>query len=117
MTGVQTCALPISFNPRGLAVVLRGKKTYVLNITDGQSIPENRSLDPRFWAAGQTTQFETTLSLPSDLEAGQYDVLLHLFDPETSLKNKPEFAIRLANQGVWESQTGLNKIRSLEILP
>ncbi len=105
------------FNPRGLAVVLRGKKTYVLNITDGQSIPKNRLLDPRFWAAGQTIQFETTLSLPSDLEVGQYDVLLHLFDPEISLKNKPEFAIRLANQGVWESQTGFNKIRRLEILP
>ncbi len=114
---LKNTGFAVPFNPRGLALVLRGKKTYILNITDGRGIPENRLLDPRFWIAGQTTQLETTLTLPSNLEAGQYDVLLHLFDPETNLKNRSEFAIRLANQGVWESQTGFNKIRTLEILP
>jgi hypothetical protein len=115
--GVKNTGFATPFNPRGFALILRGKKTYELNITNGQSIPENRLLDPRFWTAGQTTQLETTLTLPTDLEAGQYDVLLHFYDPETTLKNKPEFAIQLANQGIWEAQTGFNKIRTLEILP
>lgn len=126
MSADQTLTLKISlkntgfavpFNPRGVALVLRGKKTHLLNITDGKSIQKNRLLDPRFWTAGQTTELETSLTLPSNLEAGQYDVLLHLFDPEPNLKNKAAFAIQFANQGVWEAQTGLNKIRELEILP
>jgi hypothetical protein len=114
---LQNTGFAVPFNPRGFALVLRGKKTYVLSITDGLSIPQNRLLDPRFWTAGLVTQLETSLVLPSGIEAGQYDVLLHLFDPETNLKNRAEFAIRLANQGLWENQTGFNKIRSLEILP
>jgi hypothetical protein len=92
-----------------------GGKTYRLNITDGIGLPDNRALDPRFWASGATTNLETTLQLPADLAIGRYDVLLHLFDPEPGLTNRPEYAIRLANQGVWEAQTGMNKLRLLEI--
>jgi Domain of unknown function (DUF4832)/Domain of unknown function (DUF4874) len=106
------------FNPRGVAVVLRaqtGGKTHRLTITDGAALPDNRALDPRFWASGTTTNLETTLQLPAGLEPGRYDVLLHLFDPEPALTNRPEYAIRLANQGVWEAQTGMNKLRVLEV--
>jgi Domain of unknown function (DUF4832)/Domain of unknown function (DUF4874) len=106
------------FNPRGVAVVLRAKTggaTHRLTITDGSSLPTNRTLDPRFWTPGETTSLETTLQLPSDLEPGQYDVLLHLFDPETKLRDRPEYAIRLASQDVWEAQTGMNKLRTLEV--
>ena len=108
------------FNPRGVALVLRAKsdgKLTRLNITDGSSIPANHSLDPRFWTPGATTVLETTLPLPSDLTAGSYDVLLHLYDPESTLKDRPEYAIRLANADVWETSSGMNKIGSLEVRP
>jgi Domain of unknown function (DUF4832)/Domain of unknown function (DUF4874) len=108
------------FNPRGFALVLRAKsdgKLTRLTITDGGNIPANRTLDPRFWTPGATTSLETTLTLPGDLAAGLYDVLLQLYDPEPSLKDRPEYAIRLANADVWEALTGMNKIASLEVKP
>jgi Domain of unknown function (DUF4832)/Domain of unknown function (DUF4874) len=108
------------YNPRGLSVMLRNQSdnsTTRINITDGSSIPQNKALDPRFWAPGQTTALETSLAIPGDLKPGKYDVLLHLYDPTTNLKTRAEYAIRLANTNIWEASTGLNKLRTLEIKP
>ena len=41
---------------------------------------------------------------------GEYQVLLNLPDPTTSLHNRPEYSIRLANQDVWEASTGYNSL-------
>jgi hypothetical protein len=108
------------FNPRGLAVVLRNQSdgsTTRITLTDGSSVPQNKALDPRFWAAGKTTTVETNLAIPNDLKPGQYDMLLHLYDPAPTLTNRAAYAIRLANANVWEASTGLNKLRSLEVKP
>jgi hypothetical protein len=106
------------FNARGVAVVLRaqnGGKTHRLDITDGSSLPDDRTLDPRFWTPGETTKLETALTLSGDLEPGKYDVLLHLYDPEPKLRDRAEYAIQLANAGVWDATTGMNKLRTLQI--
>ncbi len=101
------------YNPRGLSVVLRSVSdgsTHEVNITNGSNVPSNHSLDPRFWTPGQTTAVSTTLTVPSGLAPGNYEVLLSLFDPASNLRNSPDYAIHLANQNVWEAGTGLNKL-------
>jgi Domain of unknown function (DUF4832)/Domain of unknown function (DUF4874) len=117
---VKNEGFAVPFNPRGFALVLRAKsdgKLTRLTITDGGSIPANRNLDPRFWTPGATTTLETTLALPNGLVTGPYDLLLHLYDPEPTLKDRPEYAIRLANADLWEASSGMNKIGSLEVRP
>lgn len=37
-------------------------------------------------------------------------MLLHLPDPEPALADRPEYAIQLANQGVWEPASGFNNL-------
>ena len=107
------------YNPRGLAVVLRSLangSTRSITITDGAGVPQNKSLDPRFWTPGVTTKVDATLALPADLAAGKYEVLLNLYDPEPNLRSRADYAIRLANQNVWEGNTGLNKLgHTLEV--
>jgi hypothetical protein len=101
------------YNPRGLAVVLRNKATsqsYRLTLANGNSIPSNRSYDPRFWQPGTTTTVSVNRALPATLPSGNYDVLLHLFDPAPRLQNRSVYAIRFANVGTWESATGYNKL-------
>ncbi len=45
-------------------------------------------------------------------------LLLALPDPMTSLHDRPEYAIRLANQHVWEAETGFNNLgQTLEVQP
>lgn len=89
------------FNPRLVRLVLRSSK---------QSYTFNLNIDPRKWYAGTTQTINIDEALPTNMVAGQYEVLLHLPDPYTTLTNRPEYAIRLANPNVWEATTGYNKL-------
>jgi hypothetical protein len=116
-------ALPVSFviknggyaapfNPRALAVVLRNKDTgarYSVSILQERS----DTLDPRKWysESGEIT-VSAAPTVPADVPAGSYDVLLSLHDPMPSLSARAEYSIRLANKDVWEANTGLNKLVS-----
>jgi hypothetical protein len=100
-------------NPRGMQIVLRNTITnveYFIPINDGISTQTDRNLDPRFWASGTSTIVNINKPLPTNIPSGNYTVLLHLFAPETSIKNRPEYAIRLANNNIWESTTGYNNL-------
>ncbi|MEV0380263.1 DUF4832 domain-containing protein [Nonomuraea sp. NPDC050643] len=105
-------ALPISitvkndgyaapFNPRGAELVLRDTSTSAV-----YRLPLNA--DPRRWAAGATNTISQTLTLPASIPAGSYALLLNLPDP--LLSARPEYAIRVANEGTWEAATGFNKL-------
>ncbi len=100
------------YNPRGLELIVRNKATLataaVIPLCDGRSKPSNPAYDPRFWQSGKTTTLAVSTTLPATLAAGDYEVLIHLFDP--LLYGRPEFSIRLANQNMWEATTGYNKL-------
>ncbi|GAA4988221.1 hypothetical protein HD597_007664 [Nonomuraea thailandensis] len=89
------------FNPRGLELVLRNTSTGALH-----RFP--LGADPRKWAAGATSTITQTVTLPASIPAGSYALLLDLPDP--LLRARPEYSIRLANEGTWEPATGLNRL-------
>jgi hypothetical protein len=89
------------FNPRNLELVLR-------NTSTGTNYKLTLSSDPRRWTAGATTTVAQTLTLPANLPAGSYSLLLNLPDP--LLSTRPEYSIRLANQGTWDAATGMNSL-------
>jgi hypothetical protein len=102
-------------NPRGVQVVLRNKLTnqeFFIQLADGLSTPTDRTLDPRFWTNESLTTININKALPANIPVGDYDLFLHLFAPEASIKSRPEYAIRLANQNVWEPSTGYNSLQT-----
>jgi len=48
--------------------------------------------------------------IPAATPAGTYAVYLNLPDPAGSIRNRPEYSIRLANKDVWEDATGYNSL-------
>jgi hypothetical protein len=68
--------------------------------------------DPRFWLAdaGEIYTLEHSFCPPADMPVGDYELLLNLPDPKSSLYGRADYAIRLGNDGVWESDTGYNKL-------
>ena len=90
-------------NPRLVNLVLRKTGT-----GDIYTIPLTEE-DPRFWLAGTTQTINHTLI--ANVPPGNYELLLHLPDAEPTLSARPESAIRLANDGVWEETTGYNNLR------
>ena len=103
------------FNPRGLAVVFRGADG---TLTERPiDVDRQAHTDPRFWQPGETQNVTLTVAAPD--APGDYEVLLNLPDP--LLPNvvtykvdgaavSGHYSVRLANAGVWETDTGLNRL-------
>jgi hypothetical protein len=96
-------------NPRAVEVVLQhseSRKIFVAAVDSGRG---NRLWFP---GPGEVKDLRIVAGVPRDLVVGEYDVYLHLADPAARLRDRAEYAIRLANQGVWESGTGWNNLQA-----
>ena len=99
---LQNSGYAAPFNPRPVQLVLR-------NTSSGQIYELNFNTEVRKWLTGVIT-LQKSFALPAGIMAGNYDLLLNLPDKYPTLKTKPAFSIRLANDNVWEDNTGYNKL-------
>jgi hypothetical protein len=92
------------FNSRDVELVFR-------NTASGANYRVKLATDPRHWLSNQTVTINQTVALPANMPAGSYAVLLNLPDPQASLRDRPEYAIQLANSNTWEASTGFNNLQ------
>jgi len=107
---VRNSGYAAPFNARPLYVVLSG----------GGQVHAARaaSVDVRRWEGGQDAWVNLKLRVPSHLAKGTYRMSLWLPDAALSLQYNPEYAIQLANDGIWDGSTGYNVVtEGLEIDP
>ncbi|NOK87191.1 MAG: hypothetical protein GFH26_640177n132 [Chloroflexi bacterium AL-N15] len=105
---MQNTGFARPYNPRDLELVLRQQDSgTITRLSLGDQ--DTRLLLP---ASGSSTTLDLMATLPADLPAGTYDLLLNLPDPQPSLNTRPEYSIRLANQGTWEAATGYNDLQA-----
>lgn len=98
------------YNQRAVRVVLRHRITeeeYAIAV----------QADPRFWLPEEIQAVRVRAILPPDLQSGEYDVMLHLADPMPRLRGRPEYSIRLANEGIWQAHSGQNSFLSMVRIP
>ena len=85
----------------------------VLKSSNGTIYPIDLASDPRTWKPnGAVTNIDEYLTIPADVPEGSYQLYLAMPDTADKLKNDPRFAIRFANQNIWESSTGMNKLNA-----
>lgn len=94
-------------NPRDVELVLTDKGGNVLKTTPV-------SADPRYWMPGKTITVDQTMKLPEGI-SGEVTLWLNLPDPCSNLRNNPMFSIQLANDGIWDENTGYNKLHSFTL--
>jgi hypothetical protein len=92
------------YNPRPVEVVLRHQPS-------GRIYRLATAADPRHWLPGEETTVTLSGGVPADAAAGAYDILLHLPDASSRLRERPEYAVRFANADVWEAATGMNTLQ------
>lgn len=99
---LQNTGFAAPYNPRPVELVLRhaGGKIWRIRL----------AAEPRAWLPGRTILLRERVTLPADIPPGEYALLLHMPDPEPALRQRPEYAIRLANAGSWEASTGFNRL-------
>jgi hypothetical protein len=93
------------YNSRPVQLILR-------NNSSGTVYRVSLDADPRKWLPGQSISISQTVTLPSSMETGNYSVLLALPDASSSIANRPEYSIQMANANTWESNTGFNKLNA-----
>ena len=94
-------ATPFNFRP--VFIVLR-------NMATGTVSKLRLDTDPRRWQAGTSVLIAQNIGIPANFHAGAYELLLSLPDLAPSLAARPDYAIRMATNDVWEPTTGFNKL-------
>ena len=85
-----------------------------VNTATGEKYVFPQEEDPRFWMPDETTTFTLSCRL-TNVIPGEYKLYLNLPDPYESLHNDPRYSIRLANEDVWEEETGYNYITTINV--
>lgn len=67
--------------------------------------------DPRRWLPnGVWSLIREQVTIPANALEGTYHLYLWLPDQHESIKNDPRYAVRIANQNVWDANTGYNDL-------
>ena len=105
----ETLILNIRLSNEGFAAMYNPRSLYVVLLREGTryALPVP-GVDPRRWVPGQEQTINVSLALPATIPAGTYQVGLWLPDASSSLRNSPAYAVRFANNNVWDSATGIN---------
>lgn len=102
--GMRNVGYAAPINARPLEVLLRSKAGLIRVPTDIHDIRRE------FPAGGESKIVSVRFDVPSGVPSGRYELLLSLPDSAPALRNRVEYAVRLANRGVWEAATGLNRL-------
>ncbi len=96
------------FNERPVELLLRGGDT--------TRVVRLANQDARRWMAGATTPLAVRVRIPADMEPGAYTLSLRLPDASESLAGDSRYAIRFANDGVWDAETGSNILSDVVVI-
>ena len=100
--GLKNSGFAAPANPRDVELIL----------VDGngkQTVYAFKDVDPRYWFANETNFIDKVVKLPADA-SGKCVLYLNLPDPYKTIHDNPLYSVRLANDNVWDSKTGYNKI-------
>ena len=70
--------------------------------------------DPRFWMGGELHKCTLSCTLDASMH-GDYKLYLNLPDAYASLHDNPLYSIRLANENIWEEETGYNLLTTITV--
>jgi len=97
----------------GYAPIYNKRTAYIVLKNGNKTYPIALKADPRRWVPnGFVSWINEQIALPSDIAEGTYQLYLWLPDQYESIKNDPRYAVRFANTGVWDSNTGYNSLNA-----
>lgn len=107
-----TLIVELSLENRGYAALYNARRVQIVMTHQDldQTLIHELAIDPRHWKPGQPQVILAAVPLTDTMAAGSYTVSLNLPDPYPSLQNDPRYSFRCANTGIWDMQTGYNRL-------
>lgn len=112
----STATVGASFNVqlhidnKGYAGPINPRTAYIVFVKDSNSASVHEvalASNPRSWVNSVTVAEAVSLA---GMDAGTYNTYLWMPDAYASIRSKPEYAIRMANQNMWDSTNGRNAL-------
>ena len=95
------------FNPRPIYLVIEaGATRHEAQLT---------AIDPRWWKGGESTVLQADMEIPASLAEGAYTLALWMPDPYASIKSNAAYAVRFANDDVWNAAKGYNVLGTIAV--
>lgn len=112
VTTGSTLPVTLKITNQGFAAPFNERNAYIIlkNTFTNQTYSLLMNTDPRTWLGPNELTITENLTLPSNLPSGSYKMYLSLPDATSSISARPDYAIRFANESVWESTTGYNNL-------
>lgn len=119
-TAARSSSMSVQFVIRntGFAAPVLARTVYVVfrNTSTGVGTRVALATDLRNWQPGSDVTVSETITVPAGLTAGTHSMHLFLPDAFASLQSRPEYSIRLASIGVWDSVTGYNSVNQTMVI-
>jgi len=113
VAGGKTFAFTLKLENVGYASPYNSRPMYLIfrSNTDGTEQRVALTTDVRKLYSGAHIATEN-ITLPEGIKKGSYQLFLSLPDAYPSIAKRPDYAIRLANERVWEEATGYNNLNA-----
>ncbi len=104
-------SLSLDIDNNGYASPYNKRSTYLVlrNKDGGAEYKIVLEMDARKLFSGANTVSEN-ITLPAEVQKGNYQLFLFMPDAYASIAARPEYAIRFANENIWEANTGYNNL-------
>ena len=104
-------AISMQIRNVGCASLYNERPAYIVLKDQNSEYRIQIASDPRRWAPNNAvTTISETLTLPSNIPSGTYQIYLYLPDASPSITADPRYAVRFANVGTWDASTGMNDL-------
>ena len=101
----------ISVRNMGYAPIYNERPVYLVFKNQHSEFRIQMNADPRRWLPnGLWSLIREQVNIPSDVAEGTYHLYLWMPDKYESIQNDARYAVRFANVGTWEENTGYNDL-------
>lgn len=103
-----TLPITLTITNDGFARTYRQRPVQIVMVNGAATVTRTLAYDIRNVLPGQTVTISENITGPPS--TGSWALHLVLPDPSASIAARPEYAIQLANTGVWDATTGRNSL-------
>lgn len=109
----QSLQLNMQIRNVGCAPLYNERTAYIVCKSQDTEIRLPLASDPRRWAPNnEVTTINEALTLPDTMPSGTYQLYLYLPDASPSIAADPRYAVRFANNNVWDAEKGMNDLHA-----
>ena len=111
----STFNLKLDVENTGFANPIRPQNAEILLEKDGVYTVQDIAIDSRNWYSCTTAQENLEIQVPSNLEAGEWNVYLRLSVGNQDIPDGNLRTVQFANPDIWNASLGANKLGAVQI--